>query len=207
MIPSLSRSGYNRGVPRAFLREGRKIVWHLGGVLGSRAIIAVCLLVSVTVVVGAWRSLWFGARGSLVDGVVVRQNEVLAADWDQRASRATGPTLATARRVFQAVLEFKVGDRLYQIAAKTSGPVLYPLGSTQTLVYPPGCPQEARLRSELPDIWSQAALLLMGTVVGSGALRWWWWVARRQRRLRRRQEGAPEAAKPATADEKTDEPT
>jgi hypothetical protein len=201
-VSSVLRSSYNRDVPTAFLREGRRIVWRLSGVLGSRAIIAVCLFVSVAVVIGAWRSLWFGARGSLVDGIVVRQNEAWSADWEHEdGGRAQGPRLAAAQRLYQAVVEFKVGDQLFQVVAKKQAPVhLYPLGSTQTVVFPPGRPREARLRAELPDLWSQAALLLMATVVGAGALRWWWWVARRKRRLERRQAHAAEMVSPGVTD-------
>ena len=182
---------------RTFLREGRHLVLRLFGVLGTRAVIAVCLLASVSVTMGAWRNLWMGARGTAVDGVVVRQDETLSADWnagDQADSSA--PRMAAARRLFQAVVEFKAGDKLYQVRARQLGPThVYPLGSGQVVVYLSDRPEDARLRAELPDMWVQASLLLMGTIVGAGAIKWWWWLAKRRTRFRRR----PPAAAPVPA--------
>jgi hypothetical protein len=168
-------------VPRTFLAEGRRLVLRVFGVLGTRAIIVVCLLASASVAIGAWRNLWMTARGTAVDGTVVQQAELLSADFAKGASdHAAGPELVTAKRMYQAVVEFKVGDKAYRIRSQRLAPVhVYPLASSQVVVFYPDHPHDARLRAELPDIWSQAALLLMGSLIGAGTLRWWWWLARR----------------------------
>jgi hypothetical protein len=179
-------------VAHSFLREGRRLVLRLFGVLGTRAIIAVCLLVAAGVTIGAWRSLWIGARGTAVEGTVVRQIESLSADFrDAAQPDHAGLTTAAAQRLFQAVVEYKVGERAYQIAAKRVAPVhLYPLGSSQVVVFFPDRPQDAYLRAELPDMWGQAILLLMGTVIAVGSMRWWWWLAQRRPHFRRRPQEA-----------------
>ena len=156
----------------------------------------ICLLASVSVTVGAWRNLWIGARGTAVAGIVVRQDVTLSVDpgdGDSSAARASGPSTVPARRLFRAVVEFIVGDRVYLVRAREAAPVhLYPLGSSQVVVYLPDRPDDARLRTELPDMWAQALLLLMGTTIGAGAVQWWWWLAKRRTRIRRRPKPQPE---------------
>jgi hypothetical protein len=158
------------------------------GVLGMRVVIAVCLLLSVSTATSAWRTLWFAARGAAVDGVIVRQEEELMAEWhDAGATPADGPRMVSAQRVFQSVVAFKLGGRTYEVLSQQRGPVpAYVLGSTEVVVVPIGRPQDARIRAELPDFWTQAGLLLMATVIGAATVRWWWSMARRPRRFRRR---------------------
>jgi hypothetical protein len=186
--PSVPQASTITSVARSFWREGRQLVLRIVGVLGTRVLIAVCLLLAVSTAMSAWLSLSFAARGAVVDGVVVRQEEELLADWrGADASRADGLRMTSAQRVFRAVIEFKVGERTYQVFSQQRGPDdVYPLGSKQAVVVPPGRPAHARIRAELPDFWTQAGLLLMSTVIGAATLRWWWSMARRPRRFRRR---------------------
>ncbi|MDO8836870.1 MAG: hypothetical protein Q7V01_14810, partial [Vicinamibacterales bacterium] len=142
-------------MPRSFLSEGRRLVLRLFGVLGTRAVIAICLLASVSVTVGAWRNLWIGARGTAVEGIVVRQDVTLAVDTSDgdAAPVASGPSTVPARRLFRAVVEFTIGDRVHHLRARQATPVhLYPLGSTQVVVFMSDRPDDARLRNELPDM-------------------------------------------------------
>jgi hypothetical protein len=164
------------------------VILRILGVLGTRVVIAVCLLMAVSTAISAWRNLWFVARGVVVNGVVVRQEEELLADWRAaEAGRADGPRMTSAQRVFRAVVEFKLGERTYEVLSQQRGPVhVYPLESTQAVVVPAGRPADARIRAELPDFWTQAGLLLMGTVIGAATVRWWWSMARRPRRFRNR---------------------
>jgi hypothetical protein len=176
------------GVSQVFFQEGRRLIRRLFGVLGARIVIAVCLLIAASVALSAARNLWFSFRAVAVNGIVVRQDEEWTADWqDRSAPRPGDPRLAAAERVFRAVVEFSVDGRAYEVLSMRAEPVqAYPLGSRQAVVYPAGQPQKARIRAELPDFWTQAGLLLMGTVVGAGTARWWWSMARRRPRFRRR---------------------
>jgi hypothetical protein len=175
-------------VARLFWREGRRLVLRILGVLGTRVVIAICLLLAASTAITAWRNLWFAAHGVVVEGVVVGQEEELVADWrTAEAARAEGLRLTSAQRVFQAVIAFKQGGRTYETRSMQRSPVhLYPLGSKQAVVVPAGRPADARIRSELPGFWTQAGLLLLGTLIGSAPVCWWWSVARRVRRFRRR---------------------
>jgi hypothetical protein len=189
-------------VSRSFLGEGRRVVLRLFGVLGTRAVIVICLLVSASVAMGAWRNLWMGARGTAVAGIVVRQDVTLSVDPGDAdsAAGASGPSTVSARRLFQAVVEFNVGDRVHHVRAREAAPVhLYPLGSTQVVVFMPDRPADARLMNELPDMWTQALLLLMATVIGAGAVKWWWWLAKRRPRFRRRPKPPAEHPEPPAA--------
>lgn len=176
---------------------------RLFGVLGTRAVIAVCLIVSLSVCVGAWRNLWMASQSTTARGTVLRQIEELSADWENGTATASARLqMAQARRSFQAVVGFEVDGRTYEVVSARKGAVhLYPLGSTLTVLFLPGRPQQAWLRDEAPDVWSQAALLLMGTVVGAGAVRWWWWLAKRRPRFRRRPHPTREATAEARAPE------
>ena len=196
--PSVPQAGTINSVARLFWREGRRLVARILGVLGTRFVIAVCLLLAVSTAINAWRNLWFTARGVAVEGVVVRQEEALLADWrSPESTRADGLRMTSAQRVFQAVVEFKLGERTYEVLSKQRGQVhVYPLGSKQAVVVPVGRPADACIRAELPDFWTQTGLLLMGTVMGAGTVRWWWSMARRPRRFRRR----PQRSTPPDAD-------
>ena len=168
---------------QAFVREGYRLLVRLIRVLGPRLVIAACLLLCAVVVIRTWQALWFVARSSAVSGTVVRQEEIWEADW-QRTAVATdgGPRMARARRLFQSVVSFTFDGREYELVSERRGLAhVYPIGTTQVVVFPPGEPQRARLRAELPEFWAQAGMLLMGTVLAAGALRWWWRTARRRR--------------------------
>lgn len=173
---------------RLFLREGRWLLTRLIGVSGTRLVIAVCILLAASTAIGAARNIWFAVHGIAVDGVVVRQMEGLVADWRQAGTTGrSGPQMVSARRVYQAVVAYAHGGLTYEVTSIRRGPVhTYPLGSKQAVVFPPGRPGEGRIRAELPDFWTQAGLLLMGTIVGAATARWWWSMARRRPRFRRR---------------------
>lgn len=179
---------YNGSVATVFLREGRRLVLRLFGVLGTRAVIAVCLFVAVSVSVGAWRHLWTAARASAADGTVIRQIETLSVDWDSaRPGPTAGVQMAPASRTFRAVVGFTAGGKTYEVtSARQSAVQLYPTGSSVRVAYPNDHPERAWIQAEAPDAWAQAGLLLMGTIVAAGAVQWWWWLAKRRPRFRRR---------------------
>lgn len=157
-------------------------------VLGTRAIVVVCLLVAASVVLSAWRNLWFAARSTAVNGVVVRQAERWMADWEAEGQPSpAGPQVAPAQRLYQAVVQFDVDGRTFEVLSRQRTPThIYPTGSKQAVVFPAGQPRQAVLRSELPEFWTQIGLLLMGTLLGAWTARWWWSMARRRMRFRRR---------------------
>jgi len=154
--------------------------------VGLRIVLLGCLLVSATTVIGAWRHLWFAFNGITIEGLVVREAEELAADWGDRSAgpQISGVQLAPARRLYRAIVEFKDGERTYLIEAQARGPAaIYPVGSRVDVVYARGRPDGAKLRPELPDFWTQAGYLLMGTMLGAGAAYWWWKLIRRRGKL------------------------
>lgn len=154
--------------------------------VGLRIVLLGCLLLSVTTVIGAWRNLWFAFSGVTAEGLVVRQAEELVADWDDLSTGkgTTGVQMAPARRLYRAIIEFKNGERTYSIEAQARGPVhIYPLGSHVDVVYARGRPDGAKLKSELPGFWTQAGYLLIGTMLGAGAVYWWWKLIRRRARI------------------------
>jgi hypothetical protein len=149
------------------------------------------LLVAVVTGAGAARNLWLSFAGTRAEGVVVRQMEELAVDWREQLPGPLGTArsdiqTAAAERVYRAVVEFQDGSTLYEVAANARATVhLYPLGSKVDVVFPPGRPDRARLRPELPDFWVQAGLLFVATLVGAGSGYTWWKLAVR-RSVRRR---------------------
>jgi hypothetical protein len=154
--------------------------------LGLRIVLLGCLLVSAITVITAWRNLWFAFNGVTVEGLVVRQVEELAADWDDRSAGkpASGVRMAPARRLYRAIIEFKNGGSTLAIAAQTRGPApIYPLGSRVDVVYPRGRPDGAKLKPELPGFWTLAGYLLLGTMLGAGAVGWWWKLIARRARI------------------------
>ena len=164
----------------------RKVGLGCLAAVGLRLVLVACLLASVTTVLGAWRNLSFALRSVTVEGRVVRQVEELTADWNApSAAKPAGPVqLAPARRLLRAIVEFPVGGKAYSVAAQARGPVeIYPLGSRIDVAYVPGRPADAKLKPELPDSWAQSLYLLMGTVLGSGAVYWWWKLIRRRARI------------------------
>lgn len=141
------------------------------------------------------RNLWLSFAGTTAEGVVVRQLEELAADWREGlpgplGAAHVGVQTATAARVYRAVVDFKSGDKSYEVVADARATVQwYPLGSKVDVVYPRGRPERARLRPELPDVWMQAGLLLAATLVGAGSgYTWWKLMIHRARRRRRTSE-------------------
>ena len=180
----------------AFLREGRRLILRGLHLLGSRTVVGLGLMLAVMTGTGAARNLWMAFTGTRVDGVVVRQIEELSADWSAGAPSAGGtgggPQTAPAERVYRAVVEFQDSGRAYEVMANARAVVhLYPLGTKVEVVYPPGKPERARLRPELPDFWMQAGLLLAATLLGAGSGYTWWRLVLR-RSARRRVVKAPE---------------
>ncbi|HSP92599.1 MAG TPA: hypothetical protein VLN08_16910 [Vicinamibacterales bacterium] len=175
----------------AFLREGRRLALGAMHLLGSRTLVALGLLLAILTGAGAVRNLWLWRTGATVQGVVVRQLEELAADWtgglpEPLGARRFGIQTTAATRVYRAVVEFQAGGASYEVIAGARATVhLYPLGSKVDVVFPPGRPERARLRPELPDIWVQAGLLFLSTVVGAGSGYTWWKLALRRAARRR----------------------
>ena len=140
------------------------------------------LLLAMVTGTGAARNLWLFS-GTTAEGVVVRQMEELSADWraglpGPLGTRKSGIQTAAAERVYRAVVEFKSGGAPHEVIADARATVhLYPLGSKVEVVFPPGKPERARLRPELPDFWLQAGLLFVATVVGAGSGYLWWKLA------------------------------
>jgi hypothetical protein len=159
--------------------------------LGSRTLVVLGLALAIASGTGAARNLWFAVSGATVEGVVVRQMEELAVDWRAElpgplGKAQTGIQTAAAQRVYRAVVDFQAGGQSYEVVANARAAVhLYPLGSKVDVVFPPGRPERARLRPELPDFWVQAGLLLVATVVGAGSGYTWWKLALRRRARRR----------------------
>jgi hypothetical protein len=88
--------------------------------------------------------------------------------------------------VYRAVVDFQAGGTSYEVIANARSTVhLYPLGSKVDVVFPPGRPERARLRPELPDFWVQAGLLFVATLVGAGSGYTWWKLMLRQAARRR----------------------
>jgi len=159
--------------------------------VGSRTLVILGLLLALWTGYGAARNLWLTFSGKLAEGVVVQQLEEFSADWNNQlagplGTQAAGVDLAAAERLYRAVVRFKENGRDFDVLANVRAKVhIYPLGSKVDVVFPPGQPGRARLRSELPDSWLQAGLLFAATVLGAGSGRLWWHLVRR-RMMRRR---------------------
>jgi hypothetical protein len=149
------------------------------------------LLLAIVTGTGAARNLWLSITGTAAEGVVVRQMEELSVDWRDElpgplGSARTGIQTAAAQRVYRAVVDFQAGGTTYELIANARAKVhLYPLGSKVEVVFPPGKPERARLRPELPDFWVQAGLLFIATLVGAGSGYTWWKLILRQSARRR----------------------
>ena len=178
-------------VTRSFLREGRRLVLRGLHLLGSRTAVMLGLLLAMVTGAGAARNLWLSFTGTTVDGLVVRQIEELAVDWRNDlpgplGSRQSGIQTAAAERVYRAVVEFQAGGAAHEVVANARATVhLYPLGTKVDVVFPPGRPERARLRPELPDFWVQAGILFAASLVGAGSGYTWWKLAVRRARRRR----------------------
>jgi hypothetical protein len=179
-------------VARAFLREGRRLALRGLHLLGSRTIVVLGLLLALVTGAGAARNLWLYFPGTAsVEGVVVRQIEELSVDWRDDlpgplGTRQSGVQTAAAERVYRAVVEFQAGGAAHEVMAGARARVhLYPLGTKVDVVFPPGKPERARLRPELPDFWMQAGILFAATLVGAGSGYTWWKLAVRRAQRRR----------------------
>jgi hypothetical protein len=177
-------------VTRSFFDEGRRLVLRGMHLLGTRTAIVLALLLAIGTGVGAARNVWL-SFGTIAEGVVVRQIEELSADWRAQVplpsgARDPGIQTAAATRLYRAVVTFKDGDRSFDVLSGLRGTVhIYPMGSKVDVVFPPGRPNRARLRPELPDFWAQAGLLLIATMLGAGTAHSWWKLARRRAARRR----------------------
>jgi hypothetical protein len=149
------------------------------------------LLLAMVTGAGAARNLWLSFSGTTVDGVVVRQIEELSVNWRDElpgplGKQQAGIQTAAAERVFRAVVEFQAGGAAHEVMANARARVhLYPLGTKVDVVFPPGRPERARLKPELPDFWVQAGILFAATLVGAGSGYTWWKLAVRRARRRR----------------------
>jgi hypothetical protein len=159
--------------------------------LGTRTAVMLGLLLAFVTGAGAVRNLWLSFTGTTAEGVVVRQMEELSADWRDElpgplGTARSGIRTAAAERVYRAVVDFEADGRRYEVVANARATVhLYPLGSKVDVVFPPGRPERARLRPELPDFWAQAGLLFVATMVGAGSGYTWWKLALRRAARRR----------------------
>jgi hypothetical protein len=160
--------------------------------LGSRTVVMLGMALAIVTGSGAARNLWLHFPGTeSVEGVVVRQVEELSVDWRDDlpgplGARQLGIKTAAAERVYRAVVDFQAGGQSFEVVAGARATVhLYPLGSKVDVVFPPGRPERARLRPELPDFWVQAGLLFVATVVGAGSGYAWWKLALRRAARRR----------------------
>ncbi len=159
--------------------------------LGSRTAVMLGLLLAMATGAGAARNLWLDFNGTTVEGVVVRQIEELSVDWRDDlpgplGTRQSGIQTAAARRVYRAVVEFQAGKTTHEVVANARATVhLYPLASKVDVVFPPGRPERARLKPELPDFWMQAGILFAASLVGAGSGYTWWKLAVRRSRRRR----------------------
>ena len=175
----------------AFLREGRRLALKGLHLIGSRTLVVLGLLLAVITGAGAAGNLWLSFTAATVEGVVVRQIEEWSADWRDQlpgplGTSTAGIQTAAAERLYRAVVAFQDGGKPYEVVANARATVhLYALGSKVDVVFPPGKPERARLRPELPDVWTQAGLLLVATLVGAGSgYTWWKLVLRRIARRR-----------------------
>ena len=178
-------------VPRSLLSRATRLLLSAMHLVGSRTVVLAGLLLAVWTGYGAVRNLWFSLNGTEVTGVVTRQIEEFSADWKDGqpaplGANVAGIDLASAERRYRAVVQFGDGGRVFDVVSELRGPAqIYPTGSKVPVVYPPGRPERARLRSELPDGWMQSGLLLAATMLGAGSARLWWRLARRRARRRR----------------------
>ena len=178
-------------VPRSLLSRATRLLLSAMHLVGSRTVVLAGLLLAVWTGYGAVRNLWFSLNGTEVTGVVTRQIEEFSADWKDGqpaplGANVAGIDLASAERRYRAVVQFGDGGRVFDVVSELRGPAqIYPTGSNVPVVYPPGRPERARLRSELPDGWMQSGLLLAATMLGAGSARLWWRLARRRARRRR----------------------
>jgi hypothetical protein len=178
-------------VARAFLREGRRLILRGLHLLASRTAVMIGLLLAIVTGGGAARNLWLWRTGATAEGVVVRQLEELSVDWRDElpgplGARESGIRTAAAERVYRAVVDFQAGGKSYEVVANARATVhLYPLGSKVVVVFPPGQPERARLQPELPDVWVQAGLLFVATMVGAGSGHAWWKLVLRRAARRR----------------------
>ena len=183
-------AGTIESVSNAFLREGRRLVLRGLHLLGSRTVVVLGMFLAIATGAGAARNLWFSFSGATAEGTVVRQIEELSADWRARApgpagSGQPGVQTAPATRLYRAVVDFTAGGRSFEVVANASAVVhLYPLGSKVDVVFPPGRPDRARLRPELPDAWVQAGILFAATLIGAGSGYAWWTLIRQRARRR-----------------------
>ena len=150
------------------------------------------LLLAMVTGTGAARNLWLYLPGTAsAEGVVARQLEELSVDWRDDlpgplGTRQSGIQTAAAKRVYRAVVEFQAGETTHEVVANARATLhLYPLGSKVDVVFPPGRPERARLKPELPDFWAQAGILFAATLVGAGSGYTWWKLAVRRARRRR----------------------
>ncbi|HOG30467.1 MAG TPA: hypothetical protein PLN93_08555 [Vicinamibacterales bacterium] len=178
-------------VVRSLLLRAVRVLLSVMYLLGSRTVVAAGLTLAVWTGAGAARNLWFAFSGTAVEGIVVRQIEEYSADWNETQrvpadARAAGIDLAAAQRRCRAVVQFRQSGRIFEVVSSLAdASPRYPLHSTVVAVYPPGRPERARLRPELPDGWVQAGLLFAATMLGAGSVRLWWALARRRAGRRR----------------------
>jgi hypothetical protein len=165
--------------------RSRRILVTVAHVLGSRTVVILGLVLAAWTGYSAAKNLWFVFNGRVAKGVVASFVEQLSADWQISPDvplglRVQGVGVSTAQQVYRAVVTFSDGGRSFNVLTNARATArAFPVGSKVDVVFPPGRPERARVRPDLPDTWSQAGLLFVATVLGAGSLRLWWRLARR----------------------------
>ncbi len=172
---SVAQRRYNPAVARFVFRGFETRTGCLANLV-ARVILVAGLVLSAVVIVTAGRSLRLTFGAKLAEGVVVRQREELKMTSVAAMQRTPGaPEIITATRLYRAVVAFRDGGRAYEVTSRDASPVqVYPIGTKPDVAFPPGHPERARLRAELPSFWLQSGLLLVGVLIGAGAV-WSWW--------------------------------
>jgi hypothetical protein len=163
-------------VPRLVLRGFDTRTGCLAN-LAARLVLGVGLLLSGYAALTAVPNVRLTYAATVVPGVVARQIEEYrpAAPVPGVRQSAKGPRVVSVVRTYRAVVVFEIGGRprevISQVASETP---LYATGSKTDVAFPSDRPDRACLRAEVPGFWHGAGLLLVGVLIGAGAVRWWW---------------------------------
>jgi hypothetical protein len=145
--------------------------------LVARLVLGLGLLLSGYAILTAGPTVRLTYGATIVAGTVVRQIEEYrpAAPVPGMNQAARGPKVVSVVRTYRAVAAFRSGERTYEVRSQRAGDApIYATGSSIDVAFPPAQPARARFRDEIPGFWQGAGLLLVGIMVGAGAVRWWW---------------------------------